>query len=157
MDDEVELTAEQHRRRRYLSRAWALVVVAWAFGRTLLVWAAVGDYGINPWWYLTIDLTCASIDAFTTPRTVLALVDSRYTKAAMWGAASLAAFVIPDVYIFIATDHLPNSIVFAVLAVIAVTLTFTIVGIVRKVRKVSALPTTQEISPGGAGVIESES
>jgi hypothetical protein len=147
MDARVELTAEQHRRRRLLSRAWAMIVLGWAFGRTLVVWAAVGDYGINPLWYLLIDLTCASIDAVTTPRTVLALVDSRYPTAALWGTASLAAFVVPDAYIFIATDHLPKSIVVGVLAVITVTLTFTIVGVVRKVRAVSSLPTAQKSLP----------
>ena len=157
MDARVELTAEQHRRRRLFSRAWALVVLAWAFGRTLVVWAAVGDYGINPWWYLVIDLTSASIDAFTTPRTVLALVDARYGDAALWGLASLTAFVVPDAYIFMATEHLPRSIVFGVLAVIAITLTFTVVGIVRKVRAVAALPQTREVSSERPGVIESGS
>ena len=51
------LTAAQHQRRRNLSRAWAIVVIAWAFGRTLVVWAAVGDYGINPWMYLPVSYT----------------------------------------------------------------------------------------------------
>ena len=128
-----ELTAAQHQRRRLLSRAWAIVVIAWAFGRTLLVWAAVGDYGINPWIYLVIDLACASVDAITTPRTVLALIDGRHSEAMGWGSASLVAFIIPDIYIFIGTDRLPKSIVTIVCIVIVATLTFTIIGVRRKV------------------------
>ena len=133
MDAQAGLTAEQHQRRRNLSRAWAVIVIAWAFGRTLLVWAAVGDYGINPWWYLTIDLMCASVDAYTTPKTVLALIDAKHGDAALWGSASLVAFLVPDVYIFLATDELPKSIIVIVCVVIVATLTFTIIGVRRKV------------------------
>ena len=145
-----ELSAEQHLRRRHLSRAWAVVVIVWAFGRALLVWAAVGDYGINPWWYLAIDLVCASIDAVTTPKTVLALIDNQYRRAAIWGSASVTAFVIPDLYIFVATDKLPRSIIVAVLVVIAVTLTFSIISVVRKVRSgraAQALLDQESIAP----------
>jgi hypothetical protein len=133
MEVRAELTAAQHHRRRMLSRAWAFVVIGWAFGRTLVVWAAVGDYGINPWWYLAIDLSCASVDALTTPKTVLALIDGKHADAAIWGTASLVAFVVPDVYIFIATDKLPRSIIVVVVVVILATLTVTVIGVRRKV------------------------
>jgi len=142
----MDLTAEQHHRRRMLSRAWAIVVIAWAFGRTLVVWAAVGDYGINPWWYLLIDLSCASVDAFTTPKTVLALVDAKHADAALWGSASFVAFVMPDVYIFLATDKLPESIIIIVCVVIVATLTLTIVGVRRKVRALAALRATESVA-----------
>ena len=46
-------------RRKLLSRTWAGVVVGWSLIRTLIVWAAVGDYGLNPWIYLAIDLASA--------------------------------------------------------------------------------------------------
>lgn len=128
-----ELTPEQHRRRRKLSRAWAFLVIGWAFGRTLVVWAAVGDYGLNPFWYLTIDLVCASVDAFTTPKTALALVDTRYSDAALWGTASIVAFLLPDLYIFLATDELPNSIIAIIVGVVVATLGFTVFGMVKKV------------------------
>ena len=44
------------RRRRRLSNTWALFVIGWSIIRTLIVWAAVGDYGLNPWLYLVLDL-----------------------------------------------------------------------------------------------------
>jgi hypothetical protein len=134
---------EQVRRRRRLSRAWALIVLAWAVGRTLVVWAALRDYGIEPWWYLLIDLVCAAIDGVTTPRTVIAIVDARYRRAAAWGAASAVTFVVPDVYIFLSTDHLPRMIVVVVVAVVAVTSTVTVVGVVRKVRAIRRLRTEE--------------
>src|ERR1043165_2861827 len=93
----VILTPEQLRRRRRLSATWAIVVVSWSLIRAVVVWAALSDYGVNPWAYLVIDLASAGIDAITTPRFVLALIDSKYHEAAKWGAFTLFAFVIPDV------------------------------------------------------------
>lgn len=129
-----ELTPDQHRRRRRLSRAWALLVIGWAFGRTLVVWAAVGDYGLNPFWYLAIDLVCACIDAVTTPRTALALIDMRYREAGVWGTASIVAFLVPDIYISVVTDELPSSIIAIIVGVVVFTLTFTVFGMIKKVR-----------------------
>ena len=39
-----------------IARSWAGIVIAWAVIRTFIVWAAVGDYGLNTWIYLAIDL-----------------------------------------------------------------------------------------------------
>lgn len=111
-----------------------MLVIGWAFGRTLVVWAAVGDYGLNPLWYLLIDLSCACVDAVTTPRTALALIDMRYREAGAWGAASIVAFLLPDLYIFLVTDHLPNSIIAIIVGVVVFTLAFTVFGMVKKVR-----------------------
>ena len=82
---------ETMRRRRRLSNTWAGVVLGWAFIRTLLVWAAVGDYGLNPWIYLAIDVSSAVVDALTTPRMVLNFIDERYRAAAGWGLIALGS------------------------------------------------------------------
>ena len=122
-------------RRKMLSRTWAVLVVAWSLMRALIVWAALGDYGINPWVYLGIDLFSAGIDAFTTPRMVLAFIDERYSIAAKWLSVSAVAFVIPDVYIFIGTRELPKRVIAVVGTIIVVTFTVATIGIVRKVHK----------------------
>ncbi|MEO5902127.1 MAG: hypothetical protein ABIR68_18620, partial [Ilumatobacteraceae bacterium] len=62
---DVQHSAETLRRRKMLSRTWGTVVVVWSLIRTLIVWAALGEYGINPWAYLAIDLVTAVVDAFT--------------------------------------------------------------------------------------------
>lgn len=122
-------------RRRRLSNTWAGVVVSWSFIRTLLVWAAVGDYGLNPWIYLSIDLACAMVDAVTTPRMVLNFIDEHYRLAASWGLLALVAFIIPDLYIFLGTRKLPTKLIVLICAVIGTTLIVGIIGITRKVNK----------------------
>ncbi len=121
-------------RRKVLARSWAAVVIGWAIIRTVIVWAAVGDYGLNPWIYLAIDIVAACIDAVTTPRMVLSFVDDHFRQAAKWAVISLVAFMIPDLYIFLGTRELPKKIIIVVLVIISVTLTAGVVGVVRKVK-----------------------
>jgi hypothetical protein len=121
-------------RRRMLSRTWAGVVVGWSLIRTLIVWAAVGDYGLNPWIYLSIDLGSACVDAVTTPRMVLSFIDDHFKKAVKWAAISLGAFIVPDLYIFLGTRTLPKRIIVVILAIILATLSVGVIGVVRKIK-----------------------
>ena len=126
---------ETMRRRRRLSNTWAGVVLGWALIRTLLVWAAVGDYGLNPWIYLAIDVSCAVVDALTTPRMVLNFIDERYAAAAGWGLIALVAFIIPDLYIFLGTRALPTKLIIFICVIIGSTLLIGVYSVTRKVRK----------------------
>jgi hypothetical protein len=122
-------------RRRRLSNTWAGFVVSWSFIRTLLVWAAVGDYGLNPWIYLAIDLSCSIVDAITTPRMVLNFIDERYRSALWWGLIALAVFIIPDLYIFLCTRTLPTKLIVLICTIIGATLTIGIAGVIRKIHR----------------------
>lgn len=131
----IQHTAETLRKRQMLSRVWAGVVIAWSVIRTIIIWAALGDYGFNPWIYLGIDLVCSTIDAITTPRMVLRLIDDRYKSAIKWGLVSLVAYVIPDIYIFADTRTLPKKVIVILCAVILAMLGLAVMTVVRKVRK----------------------
>jgi uncharacterized membrane protein len=98
------------------------------------VWAALGEYGINPWIYLSIDLASALVDAYTTPRMVLAFIDDQYRQAGKWLLISAAAFVVPDLYIFLGTRHLPKRVILVIVVIISVTAVVATVSVVRKVR-----------------------
>ena len=131
----IQHTAETLRKRQMLSRVWAGVVIVWSVIRTIIIWAALGDYGFNPWIYLAIDLVCSTIDAITTPRMVLRLIDDRYKSAIKWGLVSLVAYVIPDIYIFADTRTLPKKVIVILCAVILAMLGLAVMTVVRKVRK----------------------
>ena len=133
MTAQVEHSAATLRRRKVLSRTWGVIVVTWSLVRALVVWAALSEYGINPIVYLLIDLASAFVDAFTTPRMVLAFIDSQYRSAAKWLLISAGAFIVPDLYLFIGTRYLPKRVIVVILAIITVTLTVAIVSVVRKV------------------------
>ena len=127
--------AETLQRRKRLSRVWAGVVVVWSLVRTAIVWAAVGDYGLNPWIYFALDLGAAIVDAFTTPRMVLAFIDDHYRQAVKWALISLTVFIIPDVYIFFGSRHLPKHIIIILCVIIGLTLAIGVYGVVRRIRK----------------------
>lgn len=112
-----------------------MFVIAWSVMRTVIIWAALGSYGFNPWIYLGIDLVCSTIDAITTPRMVLCFVDDRYKSALKWGGVSLVAYVLPDIYIFEGTRTLPKKVIVILCVVIVTMLALAVVTIVRKVRK----------------------
>lgn len=131
----IQHTAETLRKRQLLSRAWAAVVIAWSVVRTVIIWAALGDYGFNPWIYLGLDLACSTFDAITTPRMVMRFIDDRYKSAIKWGIVSLVAYVIPDIYIFVGTRTLPKKVIVILCAVILAMLGLAVMTVVRKVRK----------------------
>jgi hypothetical protein len=142
--NDVVLTPEQISRRRRLSITWAVLVVVWSLIRALAVWAGLSEYGVNPWAYLLIDLAAAGIDAITTPKFVLALIDAKYHEAVKWGTFTLFAFVIPDIYIFKTTHELPRTVVIVICIVITISLTVAVIGVIAKVR---AGRTTPEPDP----------
>jgi len=131
----IQHSAETLHKRRVLCRVWASVVIVWAVMRTIIIWAALGDYGFNPWIYLSIDLVCATIDAITTPRMVLYFIDDHYRLAMKWALVSLAAFVVPDIYIFVGTRTLPTRVIVVLCIVISSMLLLAVVSVVRKIRK----------------------
>ena len=49
MSRTIHHSAETLHKRRMLTRAWASVVILWSVIRTIIIWAALGDYGFNPW------------------------------------------------------------------------------------------------------------
>jgi hypothetical protein len=127
-------SAETLRKRQMLTRVWAAVVIAWSVIRTIIIWAALGNYGFNPWIYLSIDLVCSAIDAVTTPRMVMRFIDDHYRSATKWGVVSLMAYIIPDVYIFEGTRTLPKKVIVILCLVIVTMFTLATVTVVRKVR-----------------------
>ena len=131
----IQHSAETLRKRQLYSRLWASVVILWSVTRTVIIWAAVGQYGFNPWVYLLLDLFCSTIDAFTTPRMVLSFIDDQYNAAAKWATISLVAFIAPDIYIFAGTRHLPKKVIVVLVLVITAMLVIAVVAVVRKVRK----------------------
>ena len=131
----IEHSEETLRKRMLFSRLWGAIVILWSVIRTIIIWAALGGYGFNPWIYLSIDLVCSAFDAFTTPRMVLRFVDDRYASAIKWGVISLVAYLIPDVYIFVGTRTLPKKVIVVLCLVIVAMSSLAVVTIVRKIRK----------------------
>lgn len=122
------------RRRRVLARLWAVATIGWSLVRTLLAWVLLGDYGLDPWIYLGVDLSSSIVLGRSTPVMVVSFVDRQRSRAVRWAAVTLVAYVVPDVYLFTSTQRIPPVTLAVLLTVMATTVTVTAVTIVRRVR-----------------------
>ena len=125
-------------RRRVLARAWAVATVLWSCVRTVLAWVLLGDYGLNPWAYLCVDLSTSIVLGQSMPRMVVGFVDGRRRTAMRWGVLTAIAYAIPDVYLFTSTERIPPVTVGVLVFVIATGLTTTGISVGRRIRSARA-------------------
>jgi len=94
-------------RRKRLERWWYLLVMVWSLVRIAAVWHWLERYGVNPVVYAVIDLGSSVPYAICSAKSIGAIIDRRYRRAAMWGAGAAVAFAAPDVYIVGAGRSMP--------------------------------------------------
>jgi uncharacterized membrane protein YhaH (DUF805 family) len=132
------ITAKQHARRKTLSQLWFAAVILYSLVRALIVWQALGDYGVNPWIYLGIDLVCAIIDGRNTARLIISLADQRYHDARKQGVIAMITFIVPDLYIVYAGNHMPKIVYFSLAGIVTLMLTIGVFQVKKKVASVRA-------------------
>ena len=108
-------------RRKRVEHLWVGITLAWGFGRVLVVWGALGRYGVNPWVYAGIELATSGPYGVATARVVTSLLDRKNQAASRWAALGLAMFLAPDLYIVVAGRGMPTY-VYVVVSVLVTTL-----------------------------------
>lgn len=73
--------------------------MAYAVGRALIVWPTLGEYGINPWAFLGIDVGTAWPYAYGQLRVVKEARSKNWGGTQIWAAIALLSFVAPYAYI----------------------------------------------------------
>lgn len=124
-------------------RAWALGIIAFSAARALIAWPTLGDYGVNPWWFLFIDIITAPPYGVAQAVTVKILRNrERSTRDAVpWALLVAAMFFAPYVFIFVASyvaDTPQPMPAIAYIGVILWMVLFGILALVRMRRQVSA-------------------
>ena len=102
------------RLRVVLESTWVVGVLVYGLARTVVVWGALGDYGVNPWIYGAIDLFSSVPYAIGTARVVTGCLDRDWARVRRWGLIAAVAFIAPDLYILAAGHGMP-AIVYVVL------------------------------------------
>ena len=93
--------------RRRLERWWFGLVMAWSAIRVAAVWRWLDIYGVNPLVYALVDVGSSAPYALGSARTIGALIDRKYGRAAMWSLLAAVCFAAPDVYIVAAGHDMP--------------------------------------------------
>jgi len=107
-------------------RVWVLLVVVYGFGKSLVVWGALGKYGVNPFIYLVVDIAAAIPYGIATARVVINGIARNWREVRKWSRVATITHFIPDIYIFSVIRSAPRIIIDGLISVIAF---FTLVAI----------------------------
>ena len=119
-----------------LGQMWTLTVVVLCAARAVVVWPMLGEHGINPWWFLVLDVGTAPFYGVGQAMGVKILRDeTRPMRHAMpWIAMVLVSFLAPYLYVLRSAGQLPGYVVWGVIAWMMVFGSLTARRMVRDVR-----------------------
>jgi hypothetical protein len=105
-----------------LGQMWTFGVVVLCVARAVVVWPMLNEYGINPWWFLVLDVGTAPAYGVGQAMGVKILRDERrpMRQALPWIAMVLFSFLAPYLYVLRSAGHLPSYVVWGVVAWMAV-------------------------------------
>ncbi|MFN8017668.1 MAG: hypothetical protein U0P45_06055 [Acidimicrobiales bacterium] len=105
-----------------VGQAWTIGVVALCALRAVVVWPMLDRYGVDPWWFLVLDVGTAPFYGLGQAMGVKLLRDeTRPVRAAMpWITMVVVSFLAPYLYVLRAAGHLPHYVVYGVLLWMAV-------------------------------------
>lgn len=89
----------EERRVGWVGKAWILGVFGYSVLRALIVWPTLGDYGINPWAFLVVDVGTAWPYAYGQVRVVNEARMKNWGGTQLWAAIALLSFIAPYAYI----------------------------------------------------------
>ena len=98
-------------------RSWIVAVTLFCISRAIVVWPALLAYGVNPWWFLLLDVATAPPYALSQAMAVKVVRDPRRSmrEALLWMALLLASFLTPYGYVLLTAGYLPSYVAGAVL------------------------------------------
>ena len=105
-----------------LGQMWTLGVIVLCVARAVIVWPMLSEYGINPWWFLVLDVGTAPAYGLGQAMGVKILRDDRrpMRHAMPWIAMVLFSFLAPYLYVLRSAGQLPHYVVYGVLLWMAV-------------------------------------
>lgn len=127
-----------------LGTAWIVGVVAYAILRALIVWPTLGDYGVDPWIFLIIDVGTAWPYAYGQLQVIREARRGEWRSVQIWALITLASFIAPYAYIVGAGSGEMPLLAWIVIGVLVAFLGLaSVVRIVRQVRQpVATTPPT---------------
>ena len=84
-----------------LGQMWTLTVVVFCVARAVVVWPMLDEHGINPWWFLALDVGTAPTYGLGQAMGVKILRDDPgpLRDAMPWIAMVLVSFLAPYAYV----------------------------------------------------------
>lgn len=104
----------------WFGRAWIIGVFAFSVARALVAWPTLSQYGVNPWVFLAIDIVTAFPYAVGQVKVVNGFRYKQYRGVQAWSLVVAVTFLAPYIYIVLAGQERIPTLVYVVIAVLAV-------------------------------------
>lgn len=128
----------------WVGKAWIAGVFGYSVLRALVVWPTLGEYGVNPWAFLAIDVGTAWPYAYGQVRVVNEGRSRNWGGMQLWSLIALLSFVAPYAYIAGAGSGEMPLIAWIIIGLLMVA--FGSASVVRIVRQIAL---DRESSPSG--------
>lgn len=101
-----------------LGKAWTGTVVLFCLLRAVAIWPALNRYGVNPWWFLALDVGTAPTYGIGQAMAVKILRNERRPprESIAWIALVIVSFLAPYLYVLASAGHLPLYVIGGVIA-----------------------------------------
>lgn len=122
-DDEVVHTfVGELRELGLVGQMWTLTVVAFCIARAVVVWPVLQTHGVNPWWFLALDVGTAPTYGLGQAMGIKLMRDDRrpLRDAYPWIAMLFVSFVAPYAYLLASAGKLPGYVIVGVVLWMAV-------------------------------------
>lgn len=128
--------SEELRDLGLLGQAWTLTVVVFCIVRAVAVWPVLSDHGVDPWWFLILDVGTAPTYGLGQAMGVKIIRDERrpMRDAVPWVAMVFVSFVAPYAYLLASAGQLPGYVVVGIVTWMLVFGGLAALRIVREVR-----------------------
>ena len=137
--------SEELRSLGLVGQMWTISVVVFCVARAVVVWPVLQSHGVNPWWFLAIDVGTAPFYGIGQAMGVKLMRDVRrpMVDALPWIAMLFVSFVAPYAYLLASAGDLPGYVVGGVVAWMAVFGSLAVMRMVREVRCVGDVADVQ--------------
>ena len=143
--DECPSLLEELRSLGTFGRMWTFGVVVLCAARAVVVWPMLREYGIDPVWFVVLDVGTAPAYGVGQAMSVKLLRDERRPMrlAVPWVGMVLFSFLAPYLYVLRSAGHMPHYVVWGVLLWMAM---FGSLGAWRIAREVRSEPVEVPLS-----------
>lgn len=96
-----------------LGQMWTITVVVFCVARAAVVWPLLQEYGVNPWWFLALDVGTAPTYGIGQAMGVKLMRDDRrpMREAVPWFVMLIVSFVAPYAYLLASAGKLPGYVI----------------------------------------------
>ena len=120
--------------RLWLPRLWIGATVVWALVRIALAKHYLESFGLHVVRFSLIEVASTALFAYSSARLLTAIWDRRGTSEIEWAIPTVVGLVLPDVFVFATTRHVPHRTFKGLVLFVALSAILGVVAFLRELR-----------------------